>query len=170
MLPMFVCVRMCFDPPLASSQAEPWAWQESSTFTEGIPLLPPGKKLRFFFDSITARLNDNNLPRQYNVTVEYHGPIKRKELLTSSWKLDIGHYWGSSPQPKGLPELVETLGEIKKEMHKWTDGISGIRANVVDRDKEERQRYRSYRLRRAKQLRQIEGWWALAKSLVKRRL
>lgn len=159
-------VKVRFEPPLASTQKRPWEWEESSAFTQGIPLLPPNKKLRFFFDSITVRLNDDVLPKHYDVSVEYHGPIKRKKPLVSTYRLDISHYWGMSPPPKGLPEVVKTLEEIQKEMHKWTDGISGIKAKVVDRNKEVRSQDRSYRLRRAKQLRKSEGWIAAGKVLI----
>lgn len=163
-------VRMRFDPPLASTQSRPWEWEESSTFTEGIPLLPPGKKLRFFVDGITARLNDKDLPRQHDVSVDYHGPVKRKRPLNSTYILDINHYWGSSPPPKGIPELVDEVEKIHKELNKWTDGISGLRVNVTDREKEKRQSYRPFRLKEAQQIVREDGAIALGRHILRRAL
>jgi hypothetical protein len=65
--------------------------------------------------------------------------------------------------PRGMPELVKTLEDVKKVMDSWTDGISGIKANVVDRDKHERGHDRAIRARLAKQLRETEGWVAAAR-------
>lgn len=134
-------------------------------------MLPPGKRLRFFVDGITARLNDNDLPRQYNVHVDYHGPIKRKAALTSVHRLDINHFWGVSPPPKGIPELVDEVEKIHKELHKWTDGISGLLVNVTDRAKEQRPTtYRPFRLRDAQQMMKDNRWAALTRHTVERPL
>lgn len=111
---------------------------------------------------------ESELPKVYGVNVGYDGPLDNKKRLTSYYMLDFRFHFGMEMAPKDMPDLVKTLEDIKKEMQAWTDGISGIRANVVDRDKEERQRYRRYRLRRAKSLRDSQGLWASAKSLVNR--
>lgn len=163
-------VKLRFTPELASTQTKPWPWEESPAFTEGIPSLPPRKRLRFFFDSLPARLNDQTLPKHYDVFIEYHGPIKRRKPLTSTYKLDIGHYWGSSPPPKGLPELVKEVENIHKEMKKWTDGTSGLQVNATDRNDQERRLHRPFRIPEAKQIKESDGWLALGRHSLKRAL
>jgi hypothetical protein len=154
-------IRIRFRPDLASTQSRPWAWEESTLLTDGIPMLPPNKKLRAFFDSFPERLK-SDLPMTYDVEVEYHGPTKQKKPLTSHYRLDLNFYVGMSPSPKGIPDLVKTLEDIKGEMHKWTDrsGSTGLRVSTADREKQERRLFRPSRLRNAKQIKESDGWLA----------
>jgi len=159
-------VRVRFDPPLESTLAKPWAWEKSSLLRDGIPTLPPGKKLRLLFDSFPARVNDSDLPMIYTAEAEYDGFTKDRHK--STYRLDLNYHVGASPEPKGLPEIAQTLDNIQREMHKWTDGHNGIRANVVDRDKDNRRDYRPIWIQRANTIRKEKGLLAFGQYLIER--
>lgn len=162
-------VSIRFDPPLMTTLSKPWAWEESTLLTDGIPLLPPGRKLSIFFDSFGARM-ESDLPKVYDVFLEYDGPADHKRRLTSYYRLDFRFHWGMEMAPKGMPDLVKTLGEVRDEMKKWTDGSSGITAKIVDRAKETRRQDGATIRRYANDVRKREGWWAAGKILVKQPL
>jgi hypothetical protein len=131
-------VTMSFSPALTSTfdqGAE--AWHLSSTFTDGIPMLPPGKRLQFFFDSFVARAQ-SDLPTAYEVTVTYHGPVKRRRArYEDKYVLDLKNYLHSTPPDAGLPELVSEVKALRDEVSKWRHGIRGLQV-YVKQEKDER--------------------------------
>lgn len=98
------------------------------------------------FDSAPARL-DSQLPRAYEVTVQYDGPFGR-HYEPDHYTLDLSMYLGSAPPPKGLPELVDEVEKVRKELAKWSDGSRGLRVNTTDREKQERAERRRWRTSR----------------------
>ncbi len=62
--------------------------------------------------------------------VEYHGPVRKKHPLRSHYRLDLNIHVGTASPPKGLPELVNTMEKIRKEVDKWTDGARGVRVTL----------------------------------------
>jgi len=128
---------------------------ETPLFREPIPALPPGKKIRVLFDSAPARLN-SDLPRAYEVTVRYEGPFGRI-YEPDRYPLDLSMYLGSALPPKGLPQLVEEVEKVRKELAKWTDGIRGLRVNTTDREKQERAQFRHFLTRRFVQSAKEDG-------------
>ncbi len=64
-------VRVSFDRPLESSEETPgYKLSESASLRDGIPTMPPGKRVTAFFDSSLAR-HKTDLPRTYRATVTY---------------------------------------------------------------------------------------------------
>jgi hypothetical protein len=104
-------VTMSFDPPLSATLSRPWAWEDSTAFTSGIPLLPPGRRLRIFFDALTPRF-DSGLPMTYNVKLTYEGPPGTPKAFEDQYVLDLNIYKGTSPPEDGLPEIAENLAAL----------------------------------------------------------
>ena len=110
-------VRIQFDKPLTSSLDRPHELDESPLFRQPIPALPPGKKIRVLFDQFDSRVKAD-LPLIYEVGVRYLGPPSSKEWK-ETYRLDLGMYLGSAFPPKGIPELVAEVENIRKEIKKW---------------------------------------------------
>ncbi len=163
-------VRIRFTPELASTLPKPWHWAVSTAITEGIPLLPPGKKLRFLFDDSGDRRENTSLPDEYEVHVDYCGPESFNQMkpLTSDYRLDLKHHYGVSIPPDPLHEVVKSLREIQREMHRWTDGVSGIRVHVDERNQVDRSAHSHGRADEPNEIRGKMGWFAFGRDLIER--
>ncbi|SRR6266536_1286654 len=115
---------------------------ETPLFREPIPTLPPGKKIRVLFDQFPARL-EAGLPLTYDVDVSYKGPTGKKPWK-DTYRLDLGMYVGSALPPKGIPELVTEVENIRKEIKKWQgSNLHGLLVRNIDQrqlDKIDRRR------------------------------
>lgn len=160
------------DKPFESTLPIPREIDETPLFREPIPALPPGKKIRVLFDSAPARLN-SDLPRAYDVTVRYEGPFGQ-HYEPDRYPLDLSMYLGSALPPKGLPELVDEVEKVRRELAKWTDGIRGLRVNTVDRDRQERAQLNRSLVRRSVRAAEADGIvpaaWMLAREVWRRAL
>lgn len=132
-------VTMTFSPALVSTLDHGGqAWELSSAFTDGIPMLPPRKRLTFLFDSFEARLRRTDLPTKHEVTVTYYGPAKRrKRPYEDTYVLDLKNYLDTLPGEKGLTEVVSEVKALKDEVSKWRHGIRGLEV-YVKQEKDER--------------------------------
>ncbi len=155
-------VSIHFDKPLQSTLGEGSELDESPLFREPIPALPPGKKIRVLFDEFSARL-DAGLPLTYDVKLRYRGPTGRKGW-EHPYQLDLGMYVGSDP-PKGIPELVAEVGNLRKEMERWrSSGGRGPLVQPID----QRRRDRSDRRRMNVRILRQQGPKAFAQRLLGR--
>lgn len=116
-------VRIDFEPALQSTMGRPWPWEESSLFRDGIPTLPPGKRIALPFDTSIQRLG-SDLPLSYAVKVHYWGAAKTR--FTDDYVLDLGPFKGASPPADGIPEVVRAIEKLHSEIKEWTDGTRGI--------------------------------------------
>jgi hypothetical protein len=157
-------VSIRFDKPLESTLSGPHEIDESPLFREPIPTLPPGKKIRVLFDQYAARM-EAELPLTYDVTLRYKGPTGKKEW-EHPYRLDLGMYLGSALPPKGLPELVDEVEKIRKELEKWKEGGRGLRVVTVERRRQQRREWRHHHVRILRR----QGPRALARSLWDRAL
>ena len=157
-------VSIRFDKPLESTLSGPREIDESPLFREPIPALPPGKKIRLLFDQYAARM-EAKLPLTYDVTLRYKGPTGKKEW-EHPYRLDLGMYLGSALPPKGLPELVDEVEKIRKELEKWKEGGRGLRVVTVERRRQQRREWRHHHVRILRR----QGPRALARSLWDRAL
>lgn len=144
-------VTMSFDPPLSATVAPPWAWEASTAFTSGIPLLPPGRRLRVFFDALTPRF-DAGLPMTYNVKLTYKGPPGIRKAFEDQYVLDLNIYRGGSPPEDGLPEIAKHLKDLREVLKSWTHSIDGLRVYNVDAERYEGQRQERRRSRMAEKI------------------
>jgi hypothetical protein len=157
-------VSIRFDKPLESTLSGPREIDESPLLRKPIPTLPPGRKIRVLFDQYAARL-EAKLPLTYDVTLHYKGPFGKK-AWEHPYRLDLGIYLGSQEPPKGLPELVTEVENIRKELQKWRGGTRGLLVQAIDRRRQQR---REWRHRHVRILRR-QGPRALARSLWDRAL
>lgn len=159
-------IKIEFDPPLESTWSRPWGWEESTLLTDGIPMLPPGDTLRFHFDTFTERVN-TDLPMKYSVIVTYDDPAGRA-LPADEYVLDLSLYTGMAVPPKSLPDLVQEVEKLRKEVSKWTDGIRGIEVHAVDRNRRERRRHRPWLINKALRVLKSDGGLAFLRYLFSR--
>lgn len=157
-------VSIRFDKPLQSTLSGPREIDESPLLRKPIPTLPPGRKIRVLFDQYAARL-EAKLPLTYDVTLRYKGPFGKREW-EHPYRLDLGIYLGSQEPPKGLPELVTEVENIRKELQKWRDGTRGLLVQAIDRRRQQRREWRRHHLRILRR----QGPRALARSLWDRAL
>jgi hypothetical protein len=156
-------VSIRFDKPLESTLSGPREIDESPLLRKPIPTLPPGRKIRVLFDQYAARL-EAKLPLTYDVTLRYKGPFGKKEW-EHPYPLDLGIYLGSQEPPKGLPELVTEVENIRKEVQKWS-GTRGLLVHAIDRRRQQRLEWRRNHVRILRR----QGPRALARSLWDRAL
>jgi len=138
-------VSIRFDKPLESTLSGPREIDESPLLHKPIPTLPPGRKIRLLFDQYATRL-EAKLPLTYDVTLRYKGPFGNKEW-EHPYRLDLGIYLGSQEPPKGLPELVTEVENIRKELEKWRSGTRGLLIHAIDRRRQQRLEWRRNHVR-----------------------
>jgi hypothetical protein len=152
-------VSIRFDKPLESTLSGPREIDESPLLRKPIPTLPPGRKIRVLFDQYAARL-EAKLPLTYDVTLHYKGPFGKK-AWEHPYRLDLGIYLGSQEPPKGLPELVTEVENIRKELQQWRGGTRGLLVQASDRRRQQRRVWRQHQVRILRR----QGPRALARSL-----
>jgi hypothetical protein len=130
-------VRFEFSRPLEAAADKPWEVAEAPLLRDGVPSFPPGKKYRIFFDSFNDRAEREDLPMQYEVVVQYEDD--EKHPYEDSYILDLNSIMHTSPEEKGLPDLVRQTKEIATTLKKWTDGAKSLLVHGRDRDEMERQ-------------------------------
>lgn len=129
-------VQIEIDPPLES--AIDVAVDKLKMLNEGIATLPPGKKLRTFFDMSFRRNEDRlDLPMNHKATVRY-ADEKRKRRFIETYDLDLDQYMNMQFVTKrGLHDVYEQLEKIRRVMEKW--GWGGGRGLVAMTPEEGRQ-------------------------------
>ncbi len=142
-----------FPVPLRAAVEEPWEAVEAPLFKDGLKALPPGKRYRVFFDAFVTRVTSNQkLPMSYEVVVRYEDDDGNP--YRDPYTLDLNSFMHTSPEEKGLPELVAELEAVRKTLDGWTDGVRGLLVHARDKDQmivsdrerwEERQRERAAR-------------------------
>jgi hypothetical protein len=124
-------VSISFDPPLSATLPAPGAWEASPAFTSGIPLLPPGRRLRVLFDALDQRW-ESGLPMTYTVELTYMGPSGTRNTFNDAYVLDLNVYKGSAPPEDGLPQIAQSLGEVQRVLKSWTHRPNGLRVYSSD--------------------------------------
>ena len=127
-------VRIRFEPPLETT-LENYDLSGSAMLREGIPSMPPGRRVVALFDMSRERLK-SNLPMRYDVTVEYSDARdKRQEAL--NYVIDLHHLLGLQRLTEyGVHDAAKALREMAKVMKRGTD-IHG-RWKVWVRDEDQR--------------------------------
>lgn len=129
-------IRIEIDPPLES--AIDVEIDKLKMLNEGIATLPPGKRLRTFFDMSFRRNEDRqNLAMNHVATVEYTDE-KGKRPFKETYNLDLDQYMNMQFVTKrGLHDIYEQLEKIRKMFEKW--GWGGGRGLVVMTPREGRE-------------------------------
>jgi hypothetical protein len=109
-------VRVTFDPPLISSDANPHVKSVASDALEaGLPTLVPGREVRWFFDTMPARI-DGDLPLRYTATIEYEG--FDDERFSYPQILDLEPLAGALQSEPTITDVVDRLREIRDALKK----------------------------------------------------
>jgi hypothetical protein len=105
---------------------------------EGIATLPPGKKLRTFFDMSFRRNEDRpDLPMTYTATVHYADEKQTREF-TETYDLDLDQYMNMQfVTNHGVDDIYEEIKRTREVMEKW--GWSGGKGLVTMTPEESRQ-------------------------------
>jgi hypothetical protein len=162
-------VRVTFDKPLETTLNNRPDLNEASVLKDPIPMLAPGRNIRLTFDVGHQRFEREDLPLRYSVKLKYTDGRKRR-FDDPPYPLDLTPYRHSAVAPKGIPEVAQELEEIRKELHRWTDGFSGLNVNVTDRYRMKSREVRPYIRAEGQRIRKSEGWFAYARWLWTRTL
>ena len=130
-------VQFKFDKPLISAHDPHGPLTDLNLFKNGIPSLPPGKEIKFFFDSYPSRI-ENGLPMSYEVHVSYTDPAGKPHGEPTV--LDLDMYYGSGGITRhGVHDVHKQLEKIANSLKRWTDyeGLKVLsRADLKRRRKE----------------------------------
>jgi hypothetical protein len=107
-------VVVTFDPPLAARLSA------SLGGTIRITSMPPGRTVRWRYDSGLTVFEDAEVPKQYQVTVSARGPFGPVQEL--AYVLDLNDYNRSAVQPAGsLHGISEAIGKLTTAVEGTTD-------------------------------------------------
>lgn len=128
-------VRFNFEPELRSTQDTRFPLRDSVLVREGIPSMPPGRRIQALFD-VSHERKDSNLPMRYDVEVDLRDSAGR-DLPTQRYVLDLSYLYGLTEVTEyGMHHAAKALREIEKSIGKWSD-IHG-RLKVWTRDEDRR--------------------------------
>lgn len=139
-------VRINFDKPLESIQWKNRDFGELAILKHGIANLAPHQQVRIHFDVFPERVKAG-LPLSYTATVEY-ADHEGRQLRPDVFVLDLGTFADTALPPKGIPDLVDEVERLRREVAKWTDGGRGLQVHTHDLDRDRRRDYREIRIER----------------------
>lgn len=127
-------VKVTFDPPLESTQKyDSYDLAQSVLVTQGIPTMPPGKRMTGMFDLTHVR-KDSGLPMAYVATVQFSDARGRPQKPLT-YVLDLNVRYGLMHFTEyRVHDAAKALREMRDTMKKWTDHFNGLRVYVVDED------------------------------------
>jgi hypothetical protein len=118
-------VRIDADPPFQSSQdqSHPESLAQLKIFIDGIPALPPGKRIVLLFDLLDRRPQD--LPRSYWVTVRYEWD--EGDPITEKLRLDLDLYNNLvSVRRYGIHDIADQLKKSNRVLDRWSAAGGGL--------------------------------------------
>jgi hypothetical protein len=121
-------VRLEFEPGLSSSldsRGDITSPSDLKPLRDGIPSLPPGKRLPVMFDMFTQRA-EAIYPDVYRVTITFYAPALKHELRDES-VLDLGMYRNVlHANRRDVHDVHERLKELVTEARKWSASGGGL--------------------------------------------
>lgn len=134
-------LRFTFSEPLTSTLKDAQA-VKSLALRHGIPMLPPGKRYAFVWDSAPARFADGTLCMTYEVTVGYIDD--NGTAYEDVYILDLASLSDASIERAPWYGVVKAIDELRREIHKWTDGSKGLLVHARDKDAMARDQQAAY--------------------------
>ncbi len=126
-------VRVSFTPPLQSSN-DHVDLESTVLLTEGIPMLPPRRQVKAFFDAAHDR-KGKGLPMRYDVEVALKDYRGRPQEL-QCYVIDLEHLYGlTNITEYGMHDAAKALREIQKSVKKWSDIHGRLKVWVRDEDR-----------------------------------
>lgn len=127
-------VKIMFDPPLLQTKDDGYPIGESVLLTEGVAMLPPGRRIRAFFDASHER-SKSDLPMRYDVTVALEDARGRRQP-DQRYVIDLRYLYGlTEVREYGLHDAAKSMREIEKAVRKWADASGRLRVWVRDEDR-----------------------------------
>lgn len=112
-------VHIRFDPPLQSPLAgDP---KEFAVFSEGVPMLAPGRAIRHSFGTGPQFFPDEGegVPLRYEARVQYTN-LEEKSYKDPPLVLDLLPFKNSAVDREDLHQIYQNLKDIKTVMKSWT--------------------------------------------------
>lgn len=129
-------VQITFEPPLLQSKDDGYPIGESVLLTEGVAMLPPGRRIRAFFD-VSHERSKSDLPMRYDVTVTLRDARGRKQP-DQRYVIDLRYLYGLTEiREYGLHDAAKSIREIEKRVQKWADVTGRLRVWVRDEDQKD---------------------------------
>ncbi len=126
-------VKIRFSPALKTARPD-YDLNNTALIREGIPTLPPARRIEVLFDVSHERL-ENDLPKRYEATVSFKDARGRPQEALS-YVIDVSYLYGAlTVDEYGPHHTAKALRGIEKTLGKWT-GRQG-RLKVWTRDEDE---------------------------------
>jgi hypothetical protein len=161
-------VSVTFDKRLQASNAARVDINEAAVFRRPIPMLAPGRSIFVTFDVSHRLFADDNLPLSYDVKLTYWNLEKKHKYIDPPYTMDLSHRKETAIDPQGIPELVNQVEAIRKQIEKWTDGTHGLRVHAENRTHRERRLARWWLHEEAQRERRENGLYAYLRWHVRR--
>lgn len=113
-------VRVTFDPPLQSITKPQFA-ENNPILDRPISTLPPGRRIRWFWEIGFRLFGDSEVPHRYTVTVNADGPFGPVDELIYNIDLDDLRHSDASEPP--LRKLVDEVQKSRKALEKISQEI-----------------------------------------------
>ncbi|MCX4564696.1 hypothetical protein OHA02_52425 [Streptomyces phaeochromogenes] len=110
-------VHITASPPLVSGWGDPQTQSLQRSLGRTIPMLPPGRRLKFLFDN--HHRFSSSLPLAYDFTVKAEGPYGPMEDL--EYTVDFGTWEESLMGERPTKKLEEKVGEVGASLKKLAD-------------------------------------------------
>lgn len=156
-------VRVAFDELPHSSIT---SFDEVRMFNEPIPTMPPGHKYSAYWEltfTVFSEKKPYDHPLSYRAQVTYED-LDGHQFDPETYILDLRIFEGQAAYPKGLPELVKAVEDLRDEHKKWT--AKGMFVRAVDEVIRERRNYRPIVIAKALRAKDTDGWPGFVRYLV----
>jgi uncharacterized protein (UPF0335 family) len=95
-------------------------------FSNGCKFLPPGRKHHFFYHTYVDVVNNERIPKSFNVEVSYiHPSISQR--ITDTFHIDFMDYYNSTVVDSEIKEQTETL---KEHLQRLTKEIATLTSHI----------------------------------------
>jgi hypothetical protein len=142
------------------------SFDEVRMLKEPIPTMPPGHKYSAYWE-LTFKVFDEKQPYPHPLT--YRAEVTYEDLEghafgPEEYILDLRIFEGQAAYPKGLPELVKVVEDLRDEHKKWT--VKGMLVRAIDEVTRERRNYRPIVIAKALRAKDNDGWRGFARYLL----
>lgn len=141
-------VKITFTPGITTTMRDEFPLEDSSLLKDGIPMLPPGRRLDWMFDSSVKR-HEQRLPLRYEVEVAYADQRGRAQEPLH-FPIDLAPLYGVAyVEEKGLHHIAKALEGLQKTTKSWTArGRLGVSVHDEDEQHAAARRYEAVMGRR----------------------
>jgi len=156
-------VRVVFDQMPHSSFGK---FDELRMLNEPIPTMPPGHRYSAHWVQ-TFKVFDPNHPYEhplsYEVRVTYEDQAGH-QFGPEEYILDLRVFEGQARFPKGMPDLVKAVEELRQQQTGWSR--QGLLVRAADQDARDRRGNRTIVIAEALQAKDEHGWRGMLRYVV----